>query len=53
MPSEPAAPGAPKPAADEVLRQIQELHDEFEAKVIDFDTFEEKKAQLYAKLSID
>jgi len=53
VPSEPEFPSAPKPAADEVLRQIQDLHHDFEAKVIDFETFEEKKAQLFAKLSID
>jgi CspA family cold shock protein len=51
--TEPELPSAPKPSADEVLRQIQDLHADFEAKVIDFETFEEKKAQLFAKLSID
>jgi hypothetical protein len=49
----PEASGPPKPSTDEVLRQIQALHDDFEAKVIDFETFEEKKAQLFAKLSIE
>ena len=53
MPTEPELPGAPQPSADEVLRQIQDLHHDFEAKAIDFETFEEKKAQLFAKLSID
>jgi len=46
-------PALPQPSADEVLRDIQDLHHDFEAKAIDFETFEEKKAQLFAKLSID
>ena len=53
MPPEEAAPASPGHSTDEVLRQIEALHHDFEAKVIDFETFEEKKAQLFAKLSID
>jgi len=53
VPAEAAAPPPPGPSTDEVLRQIEALHHDFEAKAIDFETFEEKKAQLFAKLSID
>ena len=52
-PVESDVPAVPQPSADEVLRDIQDLHHDFEAKAIDFETFEEKKAQLFAKLSID
>ena len=53
MPVDEAAPAPPGYSTEEVLRQIEALHHDFEAKVIDFETFEEKKAQLFAKLSID
>lgn len=46
-------PRVPGPSTEEVLRQLEDLHHDFEAKVVDFETFEEKKAQLFAKLSID
>ena len=53
MPVESAAPPPTGASTEEILRQIEDLHHDFEAKVIDFETFEEKKAQLFAKLSID
>lgn len=38
---------------DVVLAQIAELHADYEAERIGYDEFEERKAELMAKLSVD
>ena len=35
------------------LRLVEELHADFEAKRIDFDTFEERKMELFARITVD
>ncbi|UDY36517.1 hypothetical protein [Dermatobacter hominis] len=40
-------------SADQLLRLVEELHADFEAKRIDFDTFEERKTELFARISVD
>ena len=40
-------------AADQLLRLVEELHADFEAKRIDFDTFEERKMELFARITVD
>jgi hypothetical protein len=45
-----AAPVPTEAEQAEVLEQIARLHQEFDAKVIDFETFEERKALLMARL---
>ena len=47
-----AAPVDDTPTED-LLAQIAELHERFEDKQIDFETFEEQKASLMARLSVD
>jgi hypothetical protein len=47
-----AAPVDDTPTED-LLAQIAELHERFEAHEIDFETFEEQKASLMARLSVD
>ena len=32
---------------------VEELHADFEAKRIDFDTFEERKMELFARITVD
>jgi hypothetical protein len=40
-------------SADQLLRLVEELHADFEAKRIDFETFEERKMELFARISVD
>lgn len=40
-------------SADQLLRLVEELHADFEAKRIDFDTFEERKMELFARITVD
>jgi hypothetical protein len=39
--------------AEQLLKLVEELHADFEAKRIDFDTFEERKTELFARISVD
>jgi hypothetical protein len=45
------AEGEEIPAAD-LLRLVEQLHEDFAAKRIDFDEFEERKAELMARISV-
>ena len=36
---------------DQLLREIEVLHERFDAKVIDFETFEERKLELFNQLA--
>ncbi|MHB8594539.1 MAG: hypothetical protein ACYDB3_09470 [Acidimicrobiales bacterium] len=38
--------------AEELIGQIEELHRDFDAGVMDFDTFEEQKAKLLSQLPV-
>ena len=40
-------------SAGELLQLIEQIHRQFEAKQIDFEEFEERKADLMARLPID
>jgi hypothetical protein len=40
-------------SAAELLQLVETIHGEFEAGVIDFETFEEKKTALLSRLSVD
>lgn len=40
-------------SAADLLRMVEELHADFEAKRIDFETFEERKTELFARISVD
>ena len=40
-------------SADQLLKLVEELHADFEAKRIDFETFEERKTELVARISVD
>ena len=40
-------------SAPELLAAIERIHQQFDAKVITYDDFEEKKAELLARLPID
>ena len=40
-------------SADQLLQLVEELHADFEAKRIDFDTFEERKMELFARITVD
>lgn len=55
-------PDAPEPdllleggelSASELLTMVEQVHRQFEAKVIDFETFEETKAALLSRLPVD
>ena len=48
----PVEPGVELSAA-ELLRRVEELHNAFEAKKISFEDFEEQKADLMARISVD
>ena len=37
----------------ELISLIEQIHQQYEDKIIDFDTFEEKKAELLARLPVD
>lgn len=45
--------GSEELSAAELLRMVEQLHADFEAKRIDFETFEERKTELFARLSVD
>ncbi|MGH9077849.1 MAG: hypothetical protein ACRDY0_10440 [Acidimicrobiales bacterium] len=57
----PATPEGPPPvegvrddtSTEELLALVEQAHQEFEAGVIDFETFEEKKAGLLSRLTVD
>ncbi len=40
-------------SAEQLLKLVEELHADFEAKRIDFETFEERKTELFARISVD
>ena len=40
-------------SAAQLLHLIEEIHQQFESKKISFDEFEEKKAELLARLPVD
>lgn len=40
-------------SADELLKLIEAIHQRFEAGTIDYEQFEEKKAELLARLPVD
>ncbi len=40
-------------SADELLKLVEQLHADFEAKRIDFEEFEERKTELFARISVD
>ncbi len=52
-------PSGPTESSDEVLspaellHRVEDLHRRFDAKQIDFETFEEEKAELMRRLPID
>jgi hypothetical protein len=60
-----SAPESPEPAvidldgtgeeltAAQLLQLVETIHGEFDAGVIDFETFEEKKTALLSRLSVD
>lgn len=39
--------------ADVLLQMVSKLHEDFEAERIDFDTFEERKQELMARLTVE
>lgn len=51
-PMAPAEPGTELSAA-ELLARVEEIHRLFEAKKISFEDFEEQKADLMARISVD
>ena len=51
-PMAPAEPGSELSAA-ELLARVEEIHRLFEAKKISFEEFEEQKADLMARISVD
>lgn len=55
--AEAAAEDAPQPVSQEeapkILSAIERLHEQFDAGQISMDDFEEKKAELFARLPID
>ena len=50
-----AASDAPKPQSDPgaIMAELETLHKRFDDEQIDFETFEEKKAELLSRLTID
>jgi hypothetical protein len=50
-PGSPASPGGLSTA--EVLQQVEDIHQQFEASVIDFETFELRKSELLSQLTVD
>jgi hypothetical protein len=40
-------------SADELLRMVEALHHEFEAKLISFEDYEERKADILSRLPVD
>ena len=51
-PMAPAEPGTELSAA-ELLQRVEEIHRLFDAKKISFEDFEEQKADLMARISVD
>jgi hypothetical protein len=51
-PLAPAAPGTELSAAD-LLKRVEEIHRLFDDKKITFEDFEEQKADLMARISVD
>ncbi len=54
-PLEPLAPAEPgtEISAGELLKRVEDLHRLFEDKKISFEDFEEQKAELMARISVD
>ncbi len=50
---EPLSDSSSELSAPELLAAIERIHQQFDAKVISYDDFEEKKAELLARLPID
>lgn len=46
------APGEEIPA-DQLLKMVAELHEQFESEQISFEEFEDRKTELFALLSVD
>ena len=53
--TEPDEPAEPKPVVDEeaVLAQLAKLHQDFEDEKVAFEDFEERRAELLARLQVD
>ena len=49
----PAADGARQPSTADLLERIAEIHQQFDAGVISYEHFEETKADLMGRLSVD
>ena len=49
---EPAAPVASPEANEEIMRQVEELHQRYADKLIDFEEFDERKAELMARITV-
>jgi hypothetical protein len=47
------APGEVEMPAEKVLELVDQLHQRFDAKLIDYDSFEEQKADLLGRLRVD
>ena len=43
---------APAEDTDQLLRQLEEVHRQFDDGVIDFDTFEERKTTILSQLAV-
>ena len=48
-----AADGARQPSTADLLERIAEIHQQFDAGVISYEHFEETKADLMSRLSVD
>ncbi len=49
----PAAGGGTVLSADELLRAIESIHRQYEAKAISYEEYEEQKADLLSRLPVD
>lgn len=49
----PMPPGDTEVSAADLVRLVEAIHAEYDAGTIDLDTFEEKKAQLLARVRVD
>lgn len=49
----PPAPGEGALSPAELLARVEDLHRRFDSKQIDFETFEEEKAELMRRLPVD
>ena len=53
-PEEPteAGPAVDQAANEEIMRQVEELHQRYADKRIDFDEFDERRAELMARITV-